>query len=105
MKVAVGLAGCVIVDHNVHALDIDTTSKDVCCNKDSLFEVFERLITVDAVLRMSKSFRSRTAGHSPLFLGEPRVDANTREVAVVEQLVQFVRAGHRFDKDNDLIER
>jgi hypothetical protein len=48
MKVAIGLARCVIVDHNVHTLDIDTTSKDVCRNENSLLEVLERLITVDS---------------------------------------------------------
>ena len=47
MQVAVGIAGQVVVDGKVDALDIDTTPEDVSCNTDTLVEVFELLVTLD----------------------------------------------------------
>ena len=39
-----------IVDDNVNSLDIDTTSKDVGSNQDSLLEVLEHLVSVDSAI-------------------------------------------------------
>ena len=49
MQVAVGITGAVIVDDNVHTLDVDTTTEDIRCNKDTLFECLEGGVAVDTV--------------------------------------------------------
>lgn len=101
MQVAIGLRGGVIIDDNVYAFHINTTTKDIGGHEDTLFEVFERLVTVNAEMKLVPVDHLICAD-IPLFLVQSRVDANTGEVAVVEELVQFVRPGHRLDKDNDL---
>ena len=50
MEVAVGLAGRIIAYHNVNTLNINTTTKYVGCNQDTLFEALERLVPVDSVI-------------------------------------------------------
>jgi len=53
MQVAVGVGRSVIVDDNVDTLNIDTTTKDVRGNKDSLLESLESRVTFDSDVRAS----------------------------------------------------
>ena len=46
VKVGIRVIGHVVVEHNVHSLDIHTTAKEVCANQDALFEVLELLVTL-----------------------------------------------------------
>ena len=48
MKVAVGVRRAVVVDDDVHTLDIDTTTKDVSVDEDTLLERLESGIPVDS---------------------------------------------------------
>ena len=48
-----------------------------------------------------------TPGHArraPLVLAHARMDAHGREIALLEQPIQLVRAGHLGHKDDDLVE-
>ena len=47
MEVAVCIRWTVIVHHNVDTLDIDATTKDICCDQNTLFEIFECSVTLD----------------------------------------------------------
>lgn len=47
MKVAVGIAWEIIVDGQVDALDINTSTEDVSGNADTLVEFSEFLVTLD----------------------------------------------------------
>ena len=49
VKVRVSIAGEIVVDGKVDALDIDTTSENVGSDTDTLVEVLEFLVTLDAV--------------------------------------------------------
>lgn len=48
VQVRVGVGRCIVVDDDVDSLDIDTSSKDVGGDEDSLLEVFEHLVSVDS---------------------------------------------------------
>ena len=47
MKVAVGVGRTVVVDDDVHALDIDTATEDIRRYQYTLLKVFEGLVAVD----------------------------------------------------------
>ena len=49
MKVGIGLVRHVVVDGDVDALDINTTTKDVSRYADTGLELLELLVTLDAV--------------------------------------------------------
>lgn len=83
---SIGLLVKTLTDADIDSLNIDTSTKDVGSNEDSLFEALELLVSVDSLL-----------------LWDTSVDANTWEVALNEQLVEFVGSGNRLDKDDYLI--
>jgi hypothetical protein len=47
VKVRVGIAGKIVVDGKVDTLDIDTTTKDVGSDTDTLVELLELLVALD----------------------------------------------------------
>jgi len=49
VKVRVGVVGHVVVDGEVDALNINTTTEDISSNADALVEFLELLVTVDTV--------------------------------------------------------
>lgn len=87
VQVAISIARSVVRDGNVDTLDIDTTTKDVSGNENTLLKVLELLVALDTFL-----------------LSKTTVDADGREVAFAQKLVQFVSARNGFDKDDDLVE-
>ena len=87
MQVAVRRIGHVIVDDNVHPLNVDAPADDVRGDHDPLHEVLEGGVASDALL-----------------LGHPGVDADTGKVAVVQQAIQFIGARNGLYKDDNLVE-
>ncbi len=49
MKVGIGIRGKVVVDGQVDTLNINTTSENIGGNADTLLEVLEGLVALDAV--------------------------------------------------------
>lgn len=47
MKVRVGVGGSIIVDDDVHPLNVNTATEDISGHKDTLFESLKRGITAD----------------------------------------------------------
>mmetsp|Transcript_24253 Transcript_24253/g.41165 ORF Transcript_24253/g.41165 Transcript_24253/m.41165 type:complete len:283 (-) Transcript_24253:275-1123(-) len=86
MQVLVGVVREIIVDHNVHLLDINTTAEKVSSYKDSLVEFLEGLVS----------------GNSLLLL-QAGVDAHGREVVVIQESVQLSGAVHLRHENNDLV--
>lgn len=66
MEVAVGVRRAVVVDDNVHTLDIDTTTEDVSGDEDTLLESLEGGVARDTAklsvdygtTRLSGTYRS-----------------------------------------------
>lgn len=87
VQVTVSISRSVVRNRNVDTLDIDTTTKDVGGNKNTLFEVLKLLVALDT-----------------FFLTKTTVDADGGEVAFAKELVEFVSAGDGLDKDDDLVE-
>ena len=71
----------------VDTLNIDTTTKDVRRDKDTLLECLELLVALDS-----------------LGLGQSGVNADRGEIALAKELVQLSGAVDRLDEDTDLIE-
>lgn len=88
MQVGVCVCWKIIVDSNVDLLNINSTAKNVRCDADSLLEVLEFFVAFDPSRRQHDFFRELFR-HSnlPLFLVDARVDCNTWEVAVNEDVV------------------
>jgi hypothetical protein len=76
-----------VVNDNVDTLDIDTTTKDVGGDKDTLLESLEGSVSRDT-----------------LVLGQTRVNTDGGEVALAEQTVELCGAIDRLYKDADLVE-
>lgn len=105
MQVGAGIAGQIVVDGQVDALNIDTTSEDISGNADTLLEILELLVAADTIYRVSLlSIRASTCSNVPLFLADAGVDSDGREVAFAQKLIQFVRTSSALDKDNNLVE-
>ncbi len=51
MEVAVGIFGHVVVEHDVHALNVNTATKEVGSNKKTLLEILEFSKVSNATMR------------------------------------------------------
>lgn len=85
MQVRISVSRLVVVDDDVDSLDIDSSSKDVRANEDSLLEGLELLVSLDS-----------------LILTEAGMDADGGEVAILEELVELGGSGDGLDEDADL---
>jgi hypothetical protein len=88
VKVRVSISRRVVVDDDVDAFDVDTTTEDVGRDEDTLLERLELLVPVDALL-----------------LVQTGVDRDRGEVALPEETVEFGRARDGLDEDADLRKR
>ena len=104
VQVRVGIAGQVVVDGQVDALDVNTAAEDVGGYTDTLVEVLELFIALDAgrslVLNNTCSFRV----YIPLLLADARMHSNTREIALAKQFVELGGTESALDEDDDLVE-
>lgn len=51
MEVAVGICRGIVVDNDIHSLNINTTTEDVSGNKNTLLECLESTVSVDSEMR------------------------------------------------------
>mmetsp|Transcript_10062 Transcript_10062/g.30766 ORF Transcript_10062/g.30766 Transcript_10062/m.30766 type:complete len:252 (+) Transcript_10062:39-794(+) len=87
VQVGIAIVWHVIVDYDVHALNVDAAAEEVRGDHNALLKLLELLVARDAVL-----------------LVEARVDGDGREVALHQQLVQGDGPLHRLHEDHDLVE-
>lgn len=105
MQVGVGVGGEIVIDGKVDALDINTTAKDISGNTDTLVELLELLVALDTRWRsVNCSCQCRTRMDLPLLLADTRVNCDTGEVALAQQLVQLVGTLGALDEDDNLVE-
>ena len=82
MQITVCIWGTVIVDYNVHPLDVDPTTKDVRCNQYTLFECLKGGVSVDTARNRSAALPvTNKVRFVPLLLLQTRVDADTGKIA------------------------
>lgn len=60
MEVRICICGQVVVDGQVDALNIDTTTENICSNADSLVELLELLVPLNPVGRSEIRFSRET---------------------------------------------
>jgi hypothetical protein len=53
VKVGIGLVGHVVVDSDVDALDVDTTTEDIGGDADTSLELLELLVALDTVEKLA----------------------------------------------------
>lgn len=105
MEVRVSVRGHVVVNGQVDALDVDTTTEDVGRNTDSLVELLELLVPTDTCCNVSFDPDQRLQlDYLPLLLTNAGVDRDGWEVALAEQLVKLRCADGALDEYNDLVE-
>jgi hypothetical protein len=105
VQVRVGVGGEIVVDGEVNTLDINTTAEDISGNTDALVELLELLVALDTILESANYCgQCRTRVNLPLLLADTRVNCNTGEVALAQQLVQLVGTLGALNKDDHLVE-
>ena len=106
MQITVGVRRAVIIDDNVHSLDINTTAKDISSDQNTFLEGFKGSVSADSIA--GRNIRDKSPSkksHSPFILLKTRMDTDTREIAGDKELVQFDSSSDRFYKDNNLEEK
>ncbi len=103
MKVAVRVRGTVVVDNDVDTLDIDTATKDVSGDQNTLLKCLEGSVPrdTDNNCRQTPS-PLRRPRDLPLLLHKARMDGDTREVARHKELVELNGTRNGLHKDDDL---
>ena len=86
MEVGVGIARHVVINDNVDLLDVDTATEDFSGNQNSVLQVLESIVDLDALL-----------------LGQVTVHGLGGKGLLVEDLSQFYGVGHSLNKDDDLV--
>jgi hypothetical protein len=102
MKVGVGLVRHVVVDGDVDALNIDTTSKDVGGDTDTSLELLELFVALDTIFK-SVGFHQTGGVNIPLLLTNARVHCSAGKVAFAKKLVELRASQSRTHKDDDLV--
>ena len=85
VQVGVGVLGHVVVEHDVHPLDVHAPPEQVGGDQNALLEVLELLVVRQA-----------------LVLRHAAVDGDGGEVLLTQQVVQRHTARHRLHKDDHL---
>lgn len=104
VKVRVGITRKIVVDGKVDTLDIDTTTKDVGSDTDTLVELLEFLVAFDTGWMSASMDLIEELGYAPLLLGNTGVDGDTGEVALAQKLVKLGGTKSALDEDDDLVE-
>mmetsp|Transcript_2101 Transcript_2101/g.3157 ORF Transcript_2101/g.3157 Transcript_2101/m.3157 type:complete len:277 (+) Transcript_2101:517-1347(+) len=76
----------IVINDNINALDIDTTTDEISGHKNALLTLLKALVNIKTI-----------------FLRHASINADRREIAVVKQLVEGLCALHRFDENNNLV--
>jgi len=82
VKVRVSIGGSIVVDDDVHPLNVNTATKDISGHEDTLFESFERGVSADTKRKYQVS-SPKMEGESdvPFLLGKARVNTDTWKIA------------------------
>lgn len=104
VEVGVSLVWHVVVDGDVDALNIDTTTEDVSGHTDTGLEILELLVAFDTVSSSACDHCTLVSEYVPLLLANTRVDCSTGEVALAQKLVKLCASQSRTNEDNDLVE-
>ena len=103
VKVRIGIRRSIIVHDDVNSFDINTATKNIGGNQDSLFKSLEGGISADTKWnRQTRGLTIQGESDAPLFLGKTGVDRNTWKIARDEQFIQFDGTGNRLYEDDDL---
>ena len=103
MQITVSIRRTVIIDDDVHSLDINTTAEDISSDQNTFLKSFESGVSADSIEK--RNLRETTIlqkMHAPFFLLKTGTDADTRKIAGDKEFVQFDSSSDRFYEDNNL---
>ena len=103
MQITVSIRRTVIIDDDVHSLDINTTAEDISSDQNTFLKSFESGVSADSIEK--RNLRETTIlqkMHAPFFLLKTRMDTDARKIAGHKELVQFDSSSDRFYEDNNL---
>jgi hypothetical protein len=104
MEVRVRVGGSIIVDDDIHSLNINPTSKDIRSDQDPLLKVLKLLVPRDTSKLLNQGWWAHTlTRHVPFLLTETRMHSNAREATLSQQFVEFDGTSDALDKDDDLV--
>ena len=103
MQVCVRVLGHVVVEHNVHSLNVHATTEQICRHQNTLLEVLELLIALQSARTHNKTQHMGTM-RSPLRLLHAAMNGDGREVLLNEQLVERDAAVDRLHEDDHLLQ-
>jgi hypothetical protein len=101
MQITICVCRRIVIYHDIHALDVDSTAKDISSHKNSFFEILKLFVSRNPGWAVKHIYESITR-NLPFFLLKTRVYRDTREVAFPQQLIEFVCSRNRFDKNDNL---
>ena len=105
MQITISIRRAVIIDDNVHSLDINTTAEDVSSDQNTFLESFKGSVSADTIEgRNLKTDSLSKKLHTPFILLKTGMDTDTRKIAGDKELVQFDSPSDRFYEDNNLEE-
>lgn len=104
VEVRVGFVGHIVVDGNIDALNVDTTTEDVSGDTNTGLEVLELLVALDTDRLSGYESCELGDGHLPLLLTNTGVDRSTGEVALAQKLVKLCATQSRANEDDNLVE-
>jgi hypothetical protein len=103
VKVSVSVGGSIVIDDDVHPLNVNAATEDIGGHENTLFESFERGVSADTKWNCQvSSLKMEGESDVPFLLGKTRMDTDTRKIARNEQFIQLDRACDGFHKDDDL---
>lgn len=103
MEIRVGVGRSVIVDDNVHSLNINTASKDVRRHEDTFLKVLKLLVPRDTRQQL-ETYGKELGNRLPFLLGETRVHRDAGKAAFPQEFVELDGASDTLDENDNLIE-
>ena len=108
MEIRVGTLRHVVIEDDVHSLDIHTSTEEIRSHENTRLEFFEFLVTSQTrkSIELVKIFCTVLAesNDEPIFLSHATMNFHGRKVLLGEQLAQCCTTWDRFDEDHHLIE-
>src|SRR4051812_14860791 len=103
VKVGVRISRKVVIDGKVNPFNVDTPTKHVGGNADSLVELLEFFITLNTIASVSYQAIDYAVLSIPFLLAHTRVDCDRWEITFTQKLVEFRSSDCALHENDDLV--
>jgi hypothetical protein len=105
VQITISVRRAVIIDDDVHSLNINTTAEDISSDQNTFLKCFEGGVSADSIEETILDIilqNTKKTLHAPFFLLKTGMDTDARKIAGDKELVQFNGSSDRFNEDNNL---